>query len=206
MLEARRKKITTLDHLAADRRSDERQKLILRIGVLELDDRPVFCLVRNISSSGVEVKPYSRVSQGSSISLRVGDENAIPGTVVWVRDDLVGIKFGQPLNPQALLRIGQKMAAHRRRNAPRVATDLQACLKTAGLRYSATVCDLSMVGARIRTNDPLSFGEITLIEVPGLPCLRVYVRWSDGTDHGVSFHTPLPMQVLADLVSRLRTH
>lgn len=202
MLETRRKNATMSEDRADDRRSEDRQKLILRIGVLEQDGRPVFCLVRNISSSGVEVKPYSRVSQGSSISLRVGDENAIPGTVVWIRDELVGIKFGQPLNPQALLRIGQKMAARRRRNAPRVATDLQGCLRTGGLRYAATVCDLSMVGARLRTADPLSFGEITLVEVPGLPSLRVYVRWSDGTDHGVFFHTPLPMQVLADLVSK----
>ena len=202
MFETHRKNVTTSDKQGANRRSAAREKLILRIGLLEQDGRPIFCLVRNISSVGVQVKPYSRVAEGSGISLRVGDENPIPGTVVWSRDGLVGIRFGQPLNPQALLRIGQKMAAHRRRNAPRVTTNLRGCLRTGGLRYSTTVCDLSMVGARLRIDDPVSFGDNTLIEVPGLPCLRVHVRWSDGAEHGVSFQTPLPMQILSNLLSR----
>ncbi len=93
------------------------------------------------------------------------------------------------------------MAAHRRRNAPRVTTNLRGCLRTGGLKYTATICDLSMIGARLRIVDLVSFGEITNIDVPGLPALQVDVRWSEGEVHGVSFRTQLPMQILANLLS-----
>lgn len=202
MFETYRKTVRFAEAQGADRRSSDRQKLILRVGLLEQDEGPVFCLVRNISSVGVEVRPYSRVAEGSSISLRVGDESSIPGTVTWSRDGLVGIRFGQPLNPQALLRIGQKMTAHRRRFTPRATTDRRGRLRTGGLRYSASVFDITMVGARLRIGDPVSFSETTLLDVPGLPSLSVCVRWSDGAEHGVSFQTPLPPEILTDLLSR----
>ena len=184
----------------ADRRSADRQKLILRVGLLEQEGGPVFCLVRNISSVGTEVKPFSPVVDGSGISLRVGDEKPIPGLVVWSRDGLIGIRFGQPLNPQALLRIGQKMAAHKSGSVPWVGTDLRGCLRTGGLEYSVSVSDITMVGARLRIAGPVSFGKTMLVDLPGLPSLDVWVCWSNGAEHGVFFKSPLPGQLLADLL------
>ena len=201
MIEMFRANLEPIQEHESDRRLASRHKLILRVGLLEQNGRQIFCLVRNISSAGVQVKPYSRVLEGTAISLRVGDENPIPGTAIWNRDGLIGIRFRQILNPQALLRIAQKMAAQRRRNAPRMTTNLVACLRTGGLKYAAIVCDLSMAGARLRINDPVSFGETSLLEVSGLPSLIAHVRWSDGAEHGVSFPTPIPMQVLADVLS-----
>ncbi len=81
-----------VEQQAAERRSSERHKLILRVGLLEHEGKSVFCLVKNISSAGVQVKPYSRVAKGSTITLRVGDESPIPGTVSWYRDGLAGIR------------------------------------------------------------------------------------------------------------------
>jgi hypothetical protein len=135
------------------------------------------------------------------VTLKVGDEN-IPGTLLWSRDGSVGIRFGQTLNPQALLRIGQKMVVHKRRTAPRVITDLKGSLRTGGIRRSVTICDLSMAGARIRTAQPITFGEITILEVPGLPSLTACLRWSNGAELGVSFQPPLSIQMVADLLSK----
>lgn len=165
----------------------------------------MFCLIRNISSAGVQVKPYGRVVDGLTIALRVGDEDPLAGTMVWSRDGLAGIEFEQRLNPQALLRIGQKLVAHKRRNAPRAKTSLNACLRTGGRRYAVTLCDLSMLGARVRTVQPVTFGETTIFEVPGLPALRAYARWSAGAEYGLSFETPVPMQIIADLLSGEQT-
>lgn len=201
MIRSHRRNVADIEAQEANRRTAERQKLILRVGLLEQDGREIFCLVRNISPAGVQVKPYGQVLEGAAISLRVGDENSIPGTAIWIRDGLMGIRFRQNLNPQALLRIGQKMAAQRRRNAPRMATDLKGCLRTAGQKYSAIVCDLSTTGARLRLKNPIAFGESGRLEVLGLPSIKAYVRWSCGPEYGVSFDTPLPMQILADALS-----
>lgn len=203
--QAELKTIAMADEPGADRRSGPRHQLVLRVGLLEQDGRSIFCLVKNISSAGVQVRPYGRLTISNGASLRVGDEDPITGTVAWCRDGLAGVEFDEPLDPQALLRIGQKMAGHKRRHAPRVATDLTACLRTGGRRYSVTLCDVSMVGARLRGAQPIAFGETTMIEVAGLPSLKVYLRWSEGAEHGVSFDTPLPMQIIADILSGLKS-
>lgn len=193
-------KFSTSEQQAIDQRSEDRQKLILRVGLVEQDGRSIFCLVKNISASGVHVKPYGTLSQETSVSLRVGDENPIPGAVMWKRDGMVGVKFAQTLNPQALLRIEQKTFVHRRRTAPRIITDLKGFLRTGGKRESVTIGDLSMVGARVRTKRPVNFGETTIIDVPGLPSLTACIRWVDGIEFGVSFHPPLAIQVVAELL------
>ena len=35
-----------------------------------------------------------------------------------------------------------------------------------------------------------------MIEVPGFPSLKAYVRWSAGAEHGVSFQAPLSIQTV----------
>jgi hypothetical protein len=122
--------------------------------------------------------------------------------VVWTGDGLIGVKFKQTLNPQALLRIGQNMVVPRRRTAPRVLTRLKGSLRTGGVKRSMTICDLSMAGARIQTAQPIIFGETTILEVPGLPSLTACIRWSDGAEFGVSFQPPLSIQMVANLLSQ----
>jgi hypothetical protein len=201
MSRTQQSKSTTRERREVDQRSTERHQLILRVGLLEQNGRTIICLVKNISATGVQVKPYGKICDGTAVSLRVGDEN-IPGVLVWSRDGLAGVKFGQTLNPQALLRIGQKMLVHRRRTAPRVTTHLKGSMRTGGMRRAITVCDLSMVGARARTDQPVTFGNCTIIDVPGLPSLTACVRWSNGAEFGVSFQPPLSIQIVADLLAK----
>jgi hypothetical protein len=191
---------TTLPVHATDRRSSDRQRLVLRVGLLEQESRSIFCLVKNISSAGILAKPYGTLIPGIGAALRVGDEDAILGTVVWEREGLAGMKFKCLLDQSALLRVVQKMVASRRRSIPRLSTDLHACVRTGGRAYRARLSDLSLRGARLSTRHPVCFGESTTLDLPGLPRLKSYVRWTDGSEFGVSFDVPLPMQVIANLV------
>lgn len=201
MFEGNRKNVIPAE-VQGDRRPQvELRKAVLRVGLMEHDGGHVFCLIDNISSTGVELLPYGAVIEGDA-SLRVSDEGPIPGTVAWSREGLVRLRFKQPLNPQALLRIGQKTAAHRRRLTRRIAEDRRGWLRTGGLKYCACVSDITSVGARLRIADAVSFGETSLLDVQGLPSLSICVRWSDGAEHGVSFQAPLPTQILTDLLSR----
>ena len=61
-----------------DRRSQGRQKMILRVGLLEQAGKPSFCLVSNISSTGLQVKLYSSAARVGDVRVRVADENPIP--------------------------------------------------------------------------------------------------------------------------------
>ncbi len=184
-----------------DLRSEDRERLILRVGLLEQDGKSIFCLVKNISPSGVQVRPYGNLSTAHDVSLRVGDERPIPGTLMWCRDGLAGLRFEQTLNPQGLLRIGQKMLADRRRNAPRMITNFKATLKSGGKKHPVIIFDLSAGGVRVQTQKPVVLSETTTLEIAGLPSLTACVRWSNGADIGLSLHPPLPIYVVSQLLS-----
>jgi len=111
---------------AKDRRLQERHTLVLRVGLLENEGNASFCLLKNISSKGVQVKLYASVREGTNVCLRVGDDDALEGRVAWVRDGNAGITFGKCLDPDTLLRVRQIVSPDRRRASPRVRTSARA--------------------------------------------------------------------------------
>lgn len=183
-----------------ERRREARYTLILRVGVLEQDGRSSLCLVRNISPAGVQVKIYAQPVPNARVSIRVADEPAVHGRLVWIKDETAGINFDEELDPAALLRVQQKLRPHRRRAIPRVAVEASATLRTGGRTRRAAVCDISSVGARVRTHSPLTPGDRAMVTLDNMPTISAYVRWSDGGESGLSFETPIPMQIIASWV------
>jgi hypothetical protein len=189
----------------AERRTSERQRLILRAGVLEQEGRTSFCLVKNVSFSGIQVKLYSSTFVPGEVLIRVADEDAIKGKMVWIEGDHAGIRFDDDLDHDAILRLTQKLVARRRRSIPRVKAAARALIRMAGRDIPAELCDISSFGAKIRTKRELPADHPAIVELPDLPSIRAYVRWSDGCESGLLFATPIPMQVIGQWVDeRLR--
>jgi hypothetical protein len=184
----------------AERRKDARYTLILRVGVLEQNGRSSLCLIKNISSSGVQLKCYARPVVGCEASIRVADEVPLRGRLIWIEDDIAGMSFDEELDTAALLRVQQKLRPNRRRTTPRVNVDASACLRTGGRIYRAAVCDISSMGARIKTTSGLKPGDRAIVTLSDLPSLESYVRWSDGNEAGLVFETPIPMQIIAQWI------
>jgi PilZ domain len=183
-----------------ERRKEARFKLILRVGVLEQGGRSALCLVKNISSSGVQLKCYARPVIGAAASLRAADEAPLHGRLLWMEGDVAGMSFDHELGGAALLRVQQKLRPHRRRTTPRVNVRAAACLRSGGRIYPAAVCDISSMGARIKTTSPLKAGDRAVISLGDLPSLESFVRWTDGDEAGVIFETPIPMQIIANWI------
>ncbi len=154
MSELRTKPISTRS--SPERRSSARQKMVLRVGLLQAAGRTSFCLVRNISASGVQVRLYGNLAAGCDISLTVGDESPLHGRLKWVREDLAGIEFNETLAPTSLLRVTQKLSGSRRRSSPRTAAAAPVVVTTNGRTVAAELCDISTSGARIRTRRPIN--------------------------------------------------
>ena len=180
-----------------ERRKEARYTLILRAGLLEQEGRSFFCLVRNISVSGVELKFYTRPRLDSDVLLRVADESPVAGKIVWISKDNAGISFHQELDTPSLLRVRQKLRSNRRRSVPRMTVDASAFVRTAGRTCRAVVCDISSLGARLRTDSSLTKGDRAVVQFTGLPPISAYVRWTDGEESGLIFKTPVPMQIIA---------
>ncbi len=159
------------------RRKCARETMVLRVGIIEDGQRSSFCLLRNISPAGVQVKLFGDFPQGSQVRLRVGDEDPLLGHVVWVRDQIAGIEFERMLAPEQMLRVAQKLAPTKRRSSPRLSASARAVMRTCGCTYLAELCDISTSGARVRTRTAMTFGPSVTLNLPHLPAIKCYVRW-----------------------------
>ena len=180
-----------------ERRKEARFNFVLRVGILQQQSKSSLCLVKNISSSGIQFKFYSRPIPNAEASIRVADEPPVEGRIVWIEAEVAGMRFDGELDTATLLRVQQKLRPSRRRSTPRVSVDASATLRTGGRICRATVCDISSLGARIRTRWALTEGDRAMISFADLPSLKAFVRWSDGEESGLVFETPIPMQIIA---------
>lgn len=181
-----------------ERRMRSRQKMVLRLGIIDNGGRVSFCLVRNISPTGVQVKLFGRVARGSEVRLRIGDEDPLSGRVMWVRNHLAGIRFEEILEPERMLRVTQKLGPTRRRSSPRVNASARAILRTGGRTYSAELCNISASGAKVRTQRRVSPGPSILLTLPDMAAIKTYPRWLEGDEMGLVFETPLPIEMISN--------
>jgi hypothetical protein len=189
----------------ADRRSQERQIMILRVALLEQAGNPFFCLARNVSAAGIQVKLYSSAARVGPVVVRVADEAPIAGQIVWVENGNAGISFDGGIDPAALLRLQQNLSPIRRRTTPRVNAKAYAALHMGGRIIHAMLRDISCTGARVTTSRPLQIGDRASVRFPDLPALTAYVRWTERFESGLVFETPIPMQVIGQWIDgRLR--
>lgn len=180
-----------------ERRKEGRYTLILRVGLLEQAAKTSLCLVKNISSTGVQLKFFVHPAIGAAASIRVADEPAVHGHIVWVKGDIAGMSFIEELDPATLLRVQQKLRPTRRRSIPRVDVDASATLRTGGKTCRAVLCDISSLGARVRTKSRLTAGDRAILVLADLPPMDAYVRWNDGDESGLVFAMPIPMPIIA---------
>lgn len=183
-----------------ERRSQERHTLILRAGLLEQEGKPAFCLAKNISASGIQVKLYTEASIDHDVRICVADEEPLDGRIIWIRDGVAGIRFDKRIDPQTLLRFQQKLRPVRRRSMPRIKVSGHTSVRMGGRNIPSTLRDISSMGARITTPKPLEVGGVALVSFPGLPEVRAYVRWVEDCESGLVFESPIPMQIIAQWV------
>jgi hypothetical protein len=145
----------------------------------------------------VQIKFYAKPILATDSSIRVADEPAVKGRITWLKDDVAGMSFDDELDPATLLRVQQKLKPNRRRNMPRVSVDALAVVRTGGRTWRAEVCDISSLGARVRTSSALREGDRAVVAFADMPSLNAYVRWSDGGESGLVFETPIPMPIIA---------
>jgi len=182
--------------------SRDARTLVLRAGLLEQGGKTSFCLVKDLSPGGIRAKLYSSGFEPGRVTVRIADTRALPGRIAWLADDHAGIDFNEPLETDAIRRLAPNPARRRRRSVPRVTTAARAIVRCDGRAIAAELCDISSFGAKVRTKRELKPDRPALIDIPDLPSIRAYVRWSDGFESGLAFATPLPMQVIGHWIDR----
>ena len=194
------RELPKLQFTSDERRSEKREALVLRVGVISSNESTSFCLVKNISPRGMLVKLFGRAADGACVFVRVGDEPGISGRVAWVNDQFAGIEFIDELRPETLLRVAQKLAPTKRRSSPRVSTAAKVIVRTAGTCSVGTVLDISAMGARVQLGRLIKVGPTAIITLPGFLALRAFARWQEDREVGLAFETPLPIALIASWI------
>lgn len=185
--------------------SRDPRTLVLRAGLLEQAGKTSFCLVKDISQSGIRAKLYSTGFELGRVKVRIADAGPVLGEIVWIADEHAGIAFGDTAGRDAMRRLRREPRPDARRSVPRVATAARAIVRSGGRAFAAELCDISSFGAKVRTRRSLKPDRAAVVDIPDLPSIRAYVRWSDGQDSGLEFATPIPMQVIGHWIDqRLR--
>lgn len=196
-----RHEVRSYKERSLERRGVQRQTMVLRVGIIDDGTKTSFCLLKNISADGVQVKTYCPMIPGTSVSISVGDQDSIPGRLVWYRDRLAGVQFSQQLAPDALLRVQQKRSPFRRRASPRAKlAAADATLRTGGRMYRVRLDDISTSGAKVRTSRAVSSEGAALLELSDLPPIKTFIRLIHDHEIGLAFGTPLPIEILAEWV------
>jgi hypothetical protein len=182
--------------------SRDSRTLVLRAGLLQQGGTTSFCLVKDLAPGGIRAKLYSSGFEAGRVMVRIADTQALPGRIAWLADGHAGIDFNEPLGSDAMRRLGRNPAAQRRRSVPRVTTAARAIVRSGGRSIAAELCDISSFGAKVRTKRELKADRPAVVDIPDLPSIRAYVRWTDGFESGLVFVTPLPMQVIGHWIDR----
>src|SRR6476469_2003362 len=80
----------------AERRSDERVSAHLRVGKLSTaEGEQQLIKVKNLSAGGLMAIVKKTPNVGDQLFVELSSPEKMPATVIWTRDDHIGLKFDQ---------------------------------------------------------------------------------------------------------------
>lgn len=180
---------------AVDRRSGERHLTLFRVGTLLVDGRRELCLVKNLSSGGMMMRAYCRLTAGQTLAIELKTGQPLSGRVNWVGDQQVGISFDAPIDIISFLAPPEDGLRPR---MPRIEVSANAALRAGAETFRARACDISQGGLKVQTRAALSANTPVVVTLPGLAPQPGVVRWSDGSHVGITFNRLLALPVLVE--------
>lgn len=178
--------------LAPERRAGERYLSLFRVGTLTIGDRRELCLIKNVSSGGMMIRPYCPIEIGTHVSVELKQGEPVHGKALWDKDDCIGITFDEPIDVLALLSSDDGP----RPRMPRVEVVSEAAVRVESNVYPARIENISQGGMKIECAAKLPLGPQVVVRIDGLEACRAVVRWKNGNFYGVTFNRVLPLPML----------
>jgi hypothetical protein len=149
------------------------------------------CLIRNISSGGVQIETYRPVRQDEHITIALRAGYVLHGRVAWVADLKAGVQFDTPIEVQEVLagKIGGTDSLRVR--SPRLAADFWVTMENDGQVHHVHVCDVSQGGIKVDSDEKFRSGTRTWIHISQFGRREAVVRWCRDGQVGLAFLTPI---------------
>ena len=185
----------------SERRSDERVSAMLRVGKLvDARGQQQLIKVKNLSAGGLMAIAPHPPEVGEQVEIELSSQK-IPVSVVWIRDDLVGLKFDQNVDLGELL-AGRKPRLGFRPRPPRLQIACKASVRVGKLYYSVDVHDISLSGIKVEPIEEYCVGKKVVVVVESLRPIKGEVRWYSDRKAGIVFDKPLDFDELSEWVGK----
>jgi len=181
----------------AERRSDERLSAMLRVGKLtDAAGNEQLIKVKNLSAGGVMAIVTKAPQVGEHVSVELSSQR-IPSSVVWIREESVGLKFDQNVDLGELL-AGRKPRHGFRPRPPRLDIPCKASVRVGKTYYTVDVHDISLGGIKVEPIEEYCVGKNVVVVVESLRPVKGEVRWYSDRRAGIVFERPLEFEELAE--------
>jgi hypothetical protein len=184
-----------------ERRTDERLSAMLRVGKLtDASGNEQLVKVKNLSAGGVLAIVSRAPEVGEEVSIELSSQR-IPSTVVWTREDTVGLKFDQNVDLGELL-AGRKPRHGFRPRPPRLDIPCKASVRIGKTYYTVDVHDISLGGIKVEPIEEYCVGKKVVVVVESLRPTKGEVRWYSDRRAGIVFERPLEFEELTEWVGK----
>ncbi len=176
-----------------DRRSEERTATVLRPALLQSEDFKTFCLVRNISGSGLKARVFAPVKDGIQIAIQMSDELVFDGQVIWHDSEAIGMEFDKPINLDSTLTALRTQDSDESSNRPpRLEVVSHARFIIHGQSHALEVIDISSRGIKARSlKSTPPIGDEGTLAIDGLAPRKAIPRWSRDGSVGFQLLEPI---------------
>jgi hypothetical protein len=185
----------------AERRNDERLSAMLRVGKMtDASGNEQLIKVKNLSAGGVLAIVTRAPPVGEAVSIELSSQR-IPSSVVWTREDMVGLKFDQNVDLGELL-AGRKPRHGFRPRPPRLDIPCKASVRVGKTYYTVDVHDISLGGIKVEPIEEYCVGKTVVVVVESLRPVKGEVRWYSDRRAGIVFERPLEFEELTEWVGK----
>ena len=192
--------LTTAGPRPCERRTDERVLPMLRIAKLTGENGEQLIRLRNVSAGGLMAEIGQPLSVGDRVSVELSVQQ-LPGSIVWTREGLIGVKFDHNLDLGELL-AGRKPRHGFRPRPPRLQVGCKASVRVGKLYYTVDVHDISLGGIKVEPIEEYCVGKEVVVVVESLRPIKGEIRWFSERRAGIVFHKPLEFEELAEWVGK----
>ena len=184
-----------------ERREDERISAMLRVGkLIGASGEQQLIKVKNLSAGGLMAIVGHAPAVGDHMDVELSSQR-IPSTVVWIRGDVVGLKFDQNVDLGELL-AGRKPRHGFRSRPPRLEIPCKASVRVGKVYYTVDVHDISLGGMKVEPIEEYCVGKQVVVVVESLRPIKGEVRWYNERKAGIVFDKPLDFDELSEWVGK----
>ena len=168
----------------------------LQPGTLTRGTLKEICFLRKITPLGAVIQAQTKRRLGERLDLTLMTGERLAGTVTWVTENELGLRFDDPADIFGLIARNLVRQPGDARRMPRIELRCQAWLEAGSRRDRVILRNLTDGGARIDTRLPLVAHEQVVLIPDGFRAVEAEVRWVEGGAVGLSFVPALSWQEL----------